>query len=297
MAAAMGTWLGIVLALITSVAWGLGNVLTQRTGKKLGPARGMVWSMVAGGLLALPLAVVLDPRSAPVTGSIVSSVVIAGVAGVVAYVGLFFAFANEALTVTVPLVSSWPVVSVAAALFVYGEKLSGRQAAGTAAVIVGALLVSFVPSAPAIDGARPDPRARRRAILAAVASSLGFGVMVPSMARAAPAVGAFGTTALVYAIAATLVALAMGLVARMSIAPPPRAALPLVLMTGAAETTGFVTVALAARYAPMAIVIPVASLSSALTVLFAWVALRERPHPLAAVGALLACAGVVVLAR
>jgi uncharacterized membrane protein len=44
------------------------------------------------------------------------------------------------------------------------------------------------------------------------------------------------------------------------------------------------------------VVAPLAGLSSAFTVLFAWLVLRERPPNAVLIGALVACAGVVVLA-
>ena len=50
------------------------------------------------------------------------------------------------------------------------------------------------------------------------------------------------------------------------------------------------------RHAPMAVVSPVVSLAAALTVLYAWLVLRERPGRLALAGAALASAGVVLLA-
>ncbi|HEU4539334.1 MAG TPA: EamA family transporter, partial [Polyangiaceae bacterium] len=81
-----------------------------------------------------------------------------------------------------------------------------------------------------------------------------------------------------------------------ALGPPPRSVWPLVLITGCVETAGFVAIAFARRHAPMAVVAPVSSLASALTVLYAWVVLRERPRRVAAAGAALACAGVVVLA-
>ena len=81
-----------------------------------------------------------------------------------------------------------------------------------------------------------------------------------------------------------------------SIAPPPRAAWPLVLATAFTETAGFVAVSFARRFAPLAVVTPVSSLASALTLVYAWLVLRERPRPLAAAGAAIASTGIVVLA-
>jgi drug/metabolite transporter (DMT)-like permease len=119
--------------------------------------------------------------------------------------------------------------------------------------------------------------------------------MVPSLTHVVPATGEFGATAIVYALGLLFgipLARALGIPLR----PPPRAAWPLVLATGCFETFGFVTIAFARRYAPMAVVTPVSSLAAALTVLYAWVVLRERPPRLAAAGAVLACVGVVILA-
>jgi probable blue pigment (indigoidine) exporter len=93
-----------------------------------------------------------------------------------------------------------------------------------------------------------------------------------------------------------LLALPLAALFRVDLRPPPRAALPSVAMAGLLEAAGFVCIALASARAPLAVVSPLASLSSALTVIYAWVVLRERPHPVALAGATLACAGVIAVA-
>lgn len=293
-------WLGVVLALGTSMSWAAGNILTQRVGRLVGPPRAMLWSMAAGALIALPCAVLLDERTAPLSLSLVAWLVAAGVAGVMAYIGLFVAFANKGLTVAVPIVSSWPLFAIGFSVASFGESVGGRQWIGVAAVLGGVLFVALPSasraSAPSGDdvtaGSSPGDR---WGLPAALASSFGFGIMIPAMGRVAPATGAFGATVIVFSIGIAL-SLVVGRVANVSFAAPPRSAWPLVLATGLAETTGFVTVALARRFAPMALVAPVASLASVFTVVYALVFLKERPRPIAAVGALLAGAGVAILA-
>jgi probable blue pigment (indigoidine) exporter len=93
-----------------------------------------------------------------------------------------------------------------------------------------------------------------------------------------------------------VLALPLAALFRIDLRPPPRAALPSVAMAGLLEAAGFVCIALASARAPLAVVSPLASLSSALTVIYAWVVLRERPHPVALAGAALACAGVIAVA-
>jgi drug/metabolite transporter (DMT)-like permease len=277
---------GILLALMASVSWALANVLTQRLGKRIGPPPAMLWSMVAGALLAIPLALVLDERTAPLDAGVAVWAVVASVAAVVAYVGLFYAFATEELTIAVPIVSSWPLLAGVVAVVFLGESIGGLRLVGAAAVLVGVVLVS-------LPGRLGPPN--RRALTAAAGAAIGFGLMVPALGRIAPATGAFGGTALVNALGAVL-AFPLAKVARVSVRPPPLAAWGLVFATGAAEAAGFVAVAFARRFAPMTLVAPVASLAGTLTVLYAWLLLRERPRAVVIAGALLAGAGVVLLA-
>ena len=68
------------------------------------------------------------------------------------------------------------------------------------------------------------------------------------------------------------------------------------LLAGLFETAGFACITIGARLAPLALVSPLASLAAALTVIYAWAILRERPPRGVLVGAALVCAGVVVLA-
>ncbi|MEA2747348.1 MAG: EamA-like transporter family [Myxococcales bacterium] len=300
-------WLGILLALGTSVSWAIGNVLTQRVGRLVGPPRAMLWSMAAGAVLAAPCSLLFDARQAPLTSSVAIWIAAAAVAGVFAYVGLFFAFANEGLTLAVPVVSSWPLVAGVVSVALLGDALRGVQLLGAAAVVIGVVLVA-VPRRDAAAtttttavaaGSEPASTStitgKKWAMRAALASAVGFGVMVPAMAHVAPATGAFGATVIVFVLGIML-ALGIGRLAGVSLRAPPRAAFGLVFATGAVETMGFVTVALARRFAPMTVVAPVASLASTLTVLYAWMILKERPSRTAIAGALLAGAGVVVLA-
>jgi drug/metabolite transporter (DMT)-like permease len=289
-------WLGVLLALGTSVSWAAGNVLTQRVGKLVGPPRAMLWSMAAGALLAAPCAAAFDQRTTSFSLGLAGWLAAASVAGVMAYIGLFFAFANKGLTVAVPIVSSWPLVAIALSFALFGESLHGRQWIGAGAVLAGVLLVALPSASSSKDEATSPPSAGARwALPAALAASLGFGIMIPAMGKVAPSTGAFGATVIVFVLGIAL-SLVIGRVAKVSFAVPPKSAWPVILATGAAETTGFVTVALARRFAPMALVAPVASLASVFTVAYAWAFLKERPRPTAAIGALLAGAGVAILA-
>ena len=188
--------------------------------------------------------------------------------------------------------SSWAVLSAALSIGLFHERLAGAQFAGAAAVVAGALVVSRYAravSAPGADGPRP------RWLFASVGAAIGFGVLIPVIARLVPVFGSVGAIGVVY-LADIVLALPLALVLRIGLRPPAGAAWLPILAAGFFETAGFACVTVGARFAPLALVSPFASVASALTVLYAWVILRERPARPVLIGAALVCTGVVILA-
>jgi drug/metabolite transporter (DMT)-like permease len=82
---------------------------------------------------------------------------------------------------------------------------------------------------------------------------------------------------------------------RVSLAPPTGAWIP-VALAGLFETAGFACIALASKFAPLALVSPLSSLASAFTVFYAWAFLGERPARPVLIGAACVSAGVLILA-
>jgi drug/metabolite transporter (DMT)-like permease len=294
-----GVLIGILLALGTSVAWAFGNVFVQRSSRDIGGVRAMTWALVLGALVAGLAAALLDSRSAPLNGAVLAWLLLAGVAGLVAYSALFYSLTYATLSLTVPFTACWSLVAALFGLVVFGERPGGWQLAGALVVFMGVLLVSLTTGrqgASASGGEVPPvPPGGPPAWLAALAAGVGFGVMMPAMNQASPAVGAFGTTASAYVLILALglpIARTLGLELRW----PSWPQWPAVVGAGLCETAGFVMLTVAGRLAPVALVAPVASLASALTVLYAFVFLRERPGVVALAGALLASIGVVLLA-
>jgi drug/metabolite transporter (DMT)-like permease len=286
--------LGVLLGLATSASWALGNVFIQRSGRAVGGPRALTWALGLGGVASAGAAALFDRRSEAVTVSTWIWLVVAAVAGLLAYACIFYSFTRAKLSLAVPFVSSWSIVAGVLSLTVFHQTARSGQLVGAAVVIAGVVLVS-IGAARGSAAAPGDPAGGWRPLAAAFLSGVGFGVMVPAMAHTTPACGAFGTAAAVYLIGLALavpIALALGV----NLRPPPRAAWPAVVGAGLFETMGFVFLNAAGRFAPVALVAPVASLAAALTVLYAAVFLHERPGRLALSGAFLASLGVVVLA-
>jgi len=288
---------GILMGLLASASWAAANVFIQRASRALGPFRALVWALSVGGLALLPVALVLDQRTVSLgAGTLTGWLVAAGLAAVVGYTSMFFAVERGRLSVVVPVMSSWSVIAAVISLVILGETVRRAQLAGAAAVVAGVLVISRFAQR-GNDGGDPaqlPAKSRRSALGMSALTALGFGVLIPSIDRLAPALGRLGAVSSVLLVD-LLLWLPLAAVARLDIRPPGRRAWPLVLAAGAFETLGFVWISLGIGHAPVAVVSPFAGLSSAFTVLYAWVVLGERPpRPLLA-GAALVCAGVVML--
>ena len=288
---------GMLLGLGASTCWALANVAVQRASVAVGPYRALLWAqlasvvMIAAVIVALPGGVLPGEHALGPTSAIAGWIAAAGVFGLLGYVCLFYAFAHGRLTVAVPIMSSWAVLSAALSIAFLGERLGAWQVAGGAAVVAGAVVVSRYAHSDPKAGGPHATGGTRGWLTASLGAALGFGVLIPVMTRLTPAFGALGAIAVAY-LADVVVGLPFALAWRWGWrSRPGQPGRP--ASAGLLETAGFACIAVGGRLAPLAIVSPLASLASALTVLYAWVVLGERPASGILVGAALVSAGVV----
>jgi drug/metabolite transporter (DMT)-like permease len=286
---------GLLFALGASVSWALANVVVQRSTRLVGTFRGLLWAQVAGGVMAETLALACGERPVAFSGATLAWLVGAGLAALLAYLCMFHALEHGRLSIAVPIMSAWAVISTAISVLLFREPVRPLQLVGATLVIGGVGLVSRHAREAVRDGAQPRSSRRPRWALAAMGAALGFGLLIPALGRLTPTFGRLGSVAAVFA-ADIVLGLPLAALWRLDLRPPPRGALAPVALAGFFESAGFVCIALTVGRAPLAVVSPLASLASALTVLYAWVVLRDRPPPVALAGAALACAGVIALA-
>ena len=297
----MTTPVAILLGLGASGCWALANVAVARSTRLVGTFRALLWAQLVGGVGLAALALAFDQRTAPLSGAVVAWLAGAACASLLAYLCMFYAFQHGRLSIAVPIMSGWAVISSAISVLLFHERLQPLQLVGAALVLGGVVLVARNagpaedPAAGAPAAGAPAAGARPRWVLAALAAALGFGVLIPAIGRLAPATGRLGAICAVFA-ADILLGLPLAAFFRVGLGAPARGAWGPVIVAGLFETAGFACIALTAGRVPLAVVSPLASLASAMTVIYAWVVLRERPAGLALLGAALACAGVVVLA-
>ena len=279
--------LGTDPALTSALSWSAANLAIQSASRRFGTWGALVWAQVVGGLIAIVAASVVHGVPASVERSTLLAIVGAGVSAGLAYAGLFQSLRLGQVAVVTPIISAWAVVSVVWAV-VAGARLSLVGALGVTAVVIGNGVL-------ARTGSGAGSRTPAIAIAWAAGSALGFGCMVPLIDRIGDALGRLWAIPAVWTVELAVllpILLRWGL-----LGPRPTGAADWIvaIRTGVFEVGGFIALTFALGLAPLTVVSPISSLSTAGSVILGIVVLRERMRPITVLGAALACLGVVLV--
>ena len=140
--------LGVAAALGAAVSMAAGVVLTKRWGRPASLVATTGWQLVAGGLLLLPVAALVEGAPpAMSTTNVLGYLFLGGVGTVLAYLLWFRGLHALPATAVTFLGLLAPVVATAAGWLVLGQRLAPGQVLG-AAVVLAALVVAQLPSRP-----------------------------------------------------------------------------------------------------------------------------------------------------
>jgi len=306
--------LAIALALGASLCWGSGDFLGGLTTR-----RATLWAVVVGsqavGLTGAVLVVALAGR--PWIGlSGLWPVLLGGVAGSVALMAFYKALAIGTMSVVAPITATSALIPFLWGLAT-GERPGAPQLAGVALAVAGVLAVSrqrardrdsvgaaAMPGEPAVEPARlrpgagtaawaPDAASQRRAVVLAVFGAVGIGLMLLGFDGTAShdalwaVLGERISTACFFTIVLLLLRPRLGF---------RRAALPGIVAVGLLDTSANGLFALATTHGFLSLVAVLGSLYPVVTVVLAYLVLRERLAPHQVAGVLCTLAGVALIA-
>ena len=275
--------MGIILALVTALCWGTGDFLARSLTRQIGSYRALLLVQLTG-FVALSCYLLPSGELWHRLSGTPHGVLAWAVAGALLNLGasllLYRAFEIGVLAVVSPIAASYAAVTAALSVL-SGEAVRRGQAGGMVATLLGvAFAAGLLVQAP--DGVPLTGATRQR-------KEVGRGVVFAALAAAAYGVGFWilgyhvtprlGGTVPVWIVRLvtiiTLVALAAPL--RQDIRPPRQAmSCGLLAAVGLIDTGGFVAFAHAVQGGHVAIVGVLSSLFSAVTVVLAWIFLRER---------------------
>ncbi|MEZ6197803.1 MAG: EamA family transporter [Planctomycetota bacterium] len=283
--------LPVVLALGCAVSWLLANVTIRPVAREHGPFRALVLAQVPGLAVAALAAFLLEGApTAPADARSLGALAAAGVSALVAYSGLFSALDRGRLAVVAPIIASWSALAALAGFVLFGERLGVYEAVGVSAIFLGTLALARLER-----GAPAHHDGRRGGVGAALASSLGFGVMVTSVKILGETTGPAWAVAWTWSAELLLAFPLLAFRRRLLPLPSPRQ-WTLLARPGLCEVAGFTFMSLAVASGPVAIVAPVSNLATALSVAWGALVFRERLPLPAWLACLAVCAGVLLVA-
>jgi drug/metabolite transporter (DMT)-like permease len=271
----------IVLALLSSLVWGLADFLGGTLSKKRKAIAVIGGSQSFGLLFATILSLAFGlwtwDTSVWING------IIAGALGLLGLVGFYTALATGQMGIVAPISSLSAVVPVTIGL-AQGERPGTMQVTGIVIALIGVVLAS----GPELKG-DVDPRPVFLAFFAAVT----FGFCVYFMAKG----GQINPTMTITAMRATQVAVVLIMaLAIMSFGGLIKKDIPLLATIGVTDAGANILFAFAASLGLLSVVSVLGSLYPIVTVLLAWWIHKERLIPVQYLGIVVTFAGVALIA-
>jgi len=275
--------LGIVLALASSVAYGVSDFLGGLQSRRIAALTVLLVSQPVGLVLSLAFALIFGGSALSTEETAIA--LAAGVVIVVALGAFYRAMALGSVSVVATIGALGVVVPVVAGL-AGGEQPSAVQMVGSVAAIVGVVLVAREPD--------PEWRAAGRAAVGlAGLAALGFGTFFWLLDASSGPEPAWTIVAVRLAGVVTLLVAAIRVRPSMAI---PREMLPALLAIGVCDVTANSLFAVATNHGLLSLVAVAGSMYGAVTVLLARVVLGERLVRSRQVGVVVALAGVAMVA-
>lgn len=269
--------IGIIYGLIAAVCWGTADLLARYATRQVGTYRTLLFMNIVG-FVGLSLVVLLNgelARAASQSWQPWAWAVLYVLLNMAGSLTLYRSFEIGILSIVSPIAASYAAITVVLSVL-SGERLAWLTAIGIAVVLVGVLM--------AATGSLPETKAGEQlkgsrltagvgwALVAAVCYGVAYWLLGKEIA---PILGGFAPVWLVRLLTPLLLA-SFARPARQPISLPQGEVWWLLIGVGVLDTTAFVASAVGLATDSTAVVSVVSSLFSAVTVLLAWIFLREK---------------------
>ena len=275
----------VALALGTSVFYGLANFLGPLFTRRFPLAGVLLVGQVAATIAAI-VAVAIAGEARP-GGEAIGLAALAGVGNAVGLAAFLRATELGPVSIVAPIGNTGAIIPVVYGVAT-GEALHAIEALGIVLAIGGAVLAARMP-----EGSREEHHDIRGALPFAIASGIGFGVLLTALPPASEH-GRFW--ALLDARVTIVVFLVLLFAARRAPAHVPASALPRLTLPGLFLILGTLLYVLATEQGDVSIASVCASLNPVVTVTLSLMVLGERVTRVQTVGIAAAIAGIALIA-
>jgi drug/metabolite transporter (DMT)-like permease len=287
--------LAIILGLTAAVCWGGADFAARFASRRVGAYRTLFFMQFFG---FIALSVYLKFRGGFFDGIAPgwhpwALAALAGVINMVASLSLYYSFQIGVMSIVAPVSSAYPALTVTLAI-ASGERITALRGVGLAITLVGVILAAttFTPSTG--DSAKESAHLAR-GVGWAILAALGFGVLFWFLGfYVVPAVGPAISVWVIRLTCFSVLAVA-AVPTRQSLKLPSGSVWWLLAAIGFLDTAAFVANNAGLHTGQVSVVSVLASLYGAVTVLLAWIVLREKLERSQWLGILLIFVGIVLV--
>jgi drug/metabolite transporter (DMT)-like permease len=290
---------GVVLGLASAWCWGSADFAARFTSRRVGAYRALFFMQFFGFIL---LGVYLKWSGGFSRGvapgwqpwALAAS---AGLLNVAASLALYHSFEVGTLSIVGPVSSSYPALTVALSLF-SGERIHLLQGIGLAVTLAGVILASTsfaVLRAKTNESGAIESAHLSKGVGWAIAAALGFGVMFWFLGYHVLPVVAAPVSVWVMRLTSIVALGLVALPARQSLKLPSGLVWWGLFAAGILDTSAFLANSAGLQLGQVSVVSVLASLYGAVTVLLAWIFLRERLEISQWCGIAMIFAGIVLV--
>ncbi|HWZ53216.1 MAG TPA: DMT family transporter [Candidatus Acidoferrales bacterium] len=287
--------LAIILGLTGALCWGGADFAARFASRRVGAFRTLFYMQFFGFLV---LSAYLKFRGGFFDGIAPgwhpwALAALAGVLNMVASLSLYYSFEIGVMSIVAPVSSAYPALTVTLAIM-SGERITPLRGGGLAVTLLGVILAatSFAP----VKG----PAAKETARLAkgvgwAILAALGFGTLFWFLGfYVIPAVGPTISVWVIRLTSFSVLAL-LAVPARQSLQLPSGSVWWMLAAVGFLDTAAFIANNAGLRTGQVSVVSVLASLYGAVTVVLAWIFLREKLERSQWCGIVLIFVGIVLV--
>jgi len=297
--------LAIVLGLTGALCWGGADFAARFASRRVGAYRTLFFMQFFG---FIALSVYLKFRGGFFEGIAPgwhpwALAALAGVINMIASLSLYYSFQIGVMSIVGPVSSAYPALTVALAI-ASGERITALRGAGLAVTLVGVILAAttFAPNAASPVNANPEKESApkesahlSKGVVWALLAALGFGVLFWFLGfYVVPAVGPTISVWVIRLTSFSVLAVA-AIPAHQSLKLPSGSVWWLLAAVGFLDTAAFVANNAGLHTGQVSVVSVLASLYGAVTVLLAWIFLREKLERSQWFGIILIFAGIVLV--
>ncbi|MBI1821367.1 MAG: DMT family transporter [Nitrospirae bacterium] len=261
---------GILLGLFSALAWGAGDFIAKRTVDKIGPYVTLFYMFLVGTVLLGLLTFFVIGTAGPLDRWMILVILLSSILGVLGYFCLYYGFQIGFLSVVSTITAAGTIVPVGLLLLILQEWPTRIQLLGIVLIILGVTLVSFKRQ-PEIS---PAILKKRLGVIPAIFSALFFGSYVVLIKIVSLKTGPILPIFIVRGMGVILIGLT--LIYRKEMTPPPKATWKYLLAIGVLDAAAFLAFTVGITRTLVAIVAPLSSLFTLVTVILARVILKEQ---------------------